>query len=428
MIRKVLKSSFVRNVAVLATGTAAAQVITLIASPVITRIYGPEAFGMMGVFMAVAQIFIPIAAFSYPIAIVLPKSDSNARNLIRLSVLISFAFSLFSLIILLLFNKSIVDIFRIEEISSYMFLIPIVILSAGLMQVSEQWLIRTKQFGISAKVSFLQAIINNASKIGIGFLYPIASVLIIINAFGNGMKAVLMFLFIRKSNYKPVEKKQEPRLSIKESAKKHIDFPLYRAPETLVNAVSQRFPVLMLTTFFGPAAAGFYTLGNNVLQRPIQLVGRSVGNVFYPRIAEAANNQESLSKLIIKATFSLMALGIVPFGIIIFFGPWIFTLIFGADWVVAGEYAQWIGIFLFCEFINKPSVKSLPVLSAQLFHLIFTVITLIVRVISLLVGYLWFDSDIVAIALFGISSAGMHTILILLVLKKSKDFDRRSLT
>src|SRR5699024_7480955 len=157
---------------------------------------------------------------------------------------------------------------------------------------------------------------------------------------GNGLKALLMFLFIRKSDYKSPEDAKEQHHSITKLAKKHSDFPLYRAPETLANAISQRFPVLMLTIFFGPSAAGFYTLGNRVLQQPITLVGKSLGDVFYPRIAEAANNKENLTKLIIKATLLLGALGIIPFGFIILFGPWLFGIIFGSEWVVAGKYAQ----------------------------------------------------------------------------------------
>lgn len=424
-IRNITNNRFIRNVTILATGTAAAQAVALVSSPIITRIYGPEAFGLMGVFMAIVQIFVPIAALTYPIAIVLPRDDKNAKGLVKLSLYISIGLATFVSLVLLFFNNFIVNLFQIHEVSVFLFLIPLVILFSGLMQVSNQWLIRTKQFGINAKVAFIQSVVINASKIGIGVFNPIASVLIVLSALANGLRALLMIIFIRKSKYKQKMHPQEDQMTIKELAMKHKDFPLYRAPEVLVNSVSQRFPVLMLTSFFGPAAAGFYTLGNTVLQQPIRLIGESVGNVFYPRITEAAHNEESLTKLILKATFALGAVGIIPFGAIILFGPWIFSFVFGADWLMAGKYAQWIGLFLFCEFINKPSVRSLPVLSAQLFHLNFTIVILLVRLSALAIGYYIFSSDLIAIALFGIASAIMHIILILFVLKKSKAFDNK---
>ncbi|UCZ56541.1 hypothetical protein LGV61_12545 [Desulfurispirillum indicum] len=42
MLTKLYNSKFIRNVAIVASGTAAAQAITMAFAPIITRIYGPE--------------------------------------------------------------------------------------------------------------------------------------------------------------------------------------------------------------------------------------------------------------------------------------------------------------------------------------------------------------------------------------------------
>src|SRR5699024_3705581 len=169
IIKNVLNKPFIRNVTILASGTAAAQAIGLFSQPIITRLYGPEAFGMMGVFMAVVQIFIPIAALTYPISIVLPKDDRNAKKIVKLSLYIAVFISILVSILMILFNETFIRLFQLQEVSSYLFLIPIVLILAGLMQVSNQWLIRTKQFGINAKATFFQSLISNVGKIGIGF-------------------------------------------------------------------------------------------------------------------------------------------------------------------------------------------------------------------------------------------------------------------
>ncbi|HLR51717.1 MAG TPA: oligosaccharide flippase family protein [Candidatus Avamphibacillus sp.] len=419
-IIRLIKKPFVRNVIIMATGTAAAQAVSMGLSPIITRLYGPEAFGVMGVFMAIVQIIAPIAALTYPIAIVLPKNDENAKGLIRLSLYTSSAVATVTALILLFFNKQIVELFQIGEIAAFLYLIPIVILFSGLMQVSEQWLIRTKQFGINAKVAFLQSVIINGSKVGVGLIHPVATVLVVLSASANGLRALMMMLFARKSNYKQSTELQDNQLSIKELAKKHRDFPLFRAPEVFLNAVSQGLPVLLLTTFFGPASAGFYTIGRTVLSLPTQLIGKSVGDVFYPRISEAANNGENINRLIKKATLSLGAVGIIPYGIVFLFGPWLFGFVFGAEWVTAGEYARWIALWSLFGFMNRPSVMAMPVLSAQLFHLKFTAIMLVTRIVALAIGYFFFSSDLIAIALFAVSGAVLNFALILITLHKSK--------
>lgn len=419
-LRDFSEKPFIRNVIILVTGTAAAQVIGLISSPIITRLYGPEAFGLMGAFLAIVSILSPIAALTYPIAIVLPKRDQDAKGLIKLSLLITLIISITSLIILVLFNKQIISTFNLTEIAAFLYLIPLVIIFSGLVQVVHQWLIRTKQFSINARVTILQSIILNGSKIGIGLFHPIGAVLVVLSALGSGLQALLMIFFAKRSDYQTNTQFAGEKKTLKELAKQHNDFPKYRAPEVFLNAVSTGLPVLMLTAFFGPASAGFYTIGRTVLTMPSRLIGNAVGDVFYPRIAEAAINKEDMTKLIKKGTLALAGVGLVPFGLIILFGPSLFSFVFGSEWVVAGEYARWIALWSYLGFMNTPSVKALPVLRAQRFHLFYTIFMLITRLGVLGIGYYVFSSDLVAIALFGISGALLNVGLITITLKISR--------
>lgn len=424
-ISKLTKSKFVRNVAIMATGTAGAQIIGMALSPIITRLYGPEAYGIMGVFNSIINIVAPVAALTYPIAIVLPKSDFNAKGIIRLSLLIAGFISVISLVLISLFKDQIVQIFNLKEVSSFLYLIPIVIIFAGLMQVTEQWLIRTKQFSINARVTFWQSVIINGSKAGVGLIYPFASVLVVLTVMANGLRAAMMIFFAKKSTYIENNLIKERKKNTKELAKKYYDFPMYRAPEVFLNAISNGLPVLMLTSFFGAAAAGFYTIGRTVLSLPTQLIGKAVGDVFYPRIAEAAKREEDVTNLIKKSTFALAGIGILPFGLVILFGPALFSFVFGPEWVVAGEYARWIALWSYFGFMNRPSVHSLPVLKAQRFHLIYTIIMLITRIGVLAIGYIVFSSDIIAVALFGIVGAILNFGLITITIKISnkKNYD-----
>lgn len=422
-IIKLKNKPFVRNVIIMASGTAAAQALVMALSPIITRLYGPEAFGLLGVFMSIVSIVAPIAALTYPIAIVLPKYDKEAKGLIHLSLYISFGIASLVGVILLLFSRPIVKLFQIEVIAPFLYLIPLVILFSGFLQVAEQWLIRTKQFAITAKVTFFQSLILEGSKVGIGFFHPIATVLVVLSTLGHALRALMMIIGAKHSNYKELNESDEESLSIKELVKKYNDFPLFRAPEVFINAVSQGLPILMLASFFGPASAGFYSIGRTALGLPSQLIGKSVGDVFYPRISKAANDGENLTVLIKKTTLALLVIGVIPFGTVVIFGPWIFSFVFGADWLIAGEYARWIAIWALFSFINRPSVMSMPVLSAQAFHLKFTVLMLLTRTIILVIGYYVFSSDLVAVALYSVSGALLNVILILFSLRISKSFD-----
>ncbi|MEH7236368.1 lipopolysaccharide biosynthesis protein [Bacillus sp. JJ1562] len=420
------KSPFVRNIVIIATGTAAAQAITMAVSPIITRIYGPDAYGLLGVFTALVGILSPVAALTYPTAIVLPAKNNEAFGVIRLSLIITFIMSMFVTLILFFFKDIIINSFQLEAIAPFLYLVPLFILFSGLLQIMEQWLIRIKAFKITAKVTFFQAIIIQGSKIGIGTINPTAAILIFITVLGQALKALMLLLGGKNLVAKEKIQSNNEKTSIIELAKKYKDFPIFKAPEVSINALSQSLPILLLTSFFGPASAGFYSIGKTVLNMPSQLIGKSVGDVFYPRISEAANNRETLTGLIKKATYLLGAVGIIPFGIVIIFGPTLFSLVFGAEWGTAGEYARWIALWSFFGFVNRPCVSAIPVLSAQAFHLKFSIFMLITRIAALAVGYYWFSSDLMAIAFFGVSGALLHFCFILITLQISKKFDDRN--
>jgi len=422
-IKQLFKSSFLKNVLVMASGAAGAQVITLLLTPIITRQYGPEAFGVMGTFTAAMNIVGPIAALTYPIAIVLPENDNNAKKLAHLSLIITIVTSILALVIILILGEHIVAILNWQCISFYLYLIPLIMMFTGVKQILEQWLIRTKRFAINARATLYQSLIINSSKTTFGFITPYASVLVILTALNNGVKALVMYLYARKSftfnlNGETAEKDNK---SMKELIKSYIDFPIYRAPETFLNMASEGVPTLMLSVFFGPAYAGFYSIGKTTLSLPERLIGQAIGDVFYPRITEAVNNKEDAGEIIKKTTLLVTALGLFPFGLVILFGPYIFSFIFGNEWVVAGEYARWIALWSYTRFMNRPSIRALPAFNALRFNLIYTIIMIIVNLSAFISGYCIFSSDIAAVTLFGVTGAVLNLGVIIFTINFSKN-------
>ena len=99
----IMKKKFIRNVVLVVTGTASAQLVTMLLSPIITRLYGPEAYGHMGVFLAIVGVIAPVAALTYPIAIVLPKKEREAISIAKLSLYITVARAAVTFMLLIYF-------------------------------------------------------------------------------------------------------------------------------------------------------------------------------------------------------------------------------------------------------------------------------------------------------------------------------------
>ncbi|WP_213609033.1 oligosaccharide flippase family protein [Pseudoalteromonas sp.] len=425
MLKKLNTSQFIRNVVVVASGAAGAQMITMLFMPLITRLYGAEAFGLLGVFTAVLAVISPVAALAYPIAIVLPKVDDDARSIAKLSLLIASVVSIITFIVIFLTKEPLITLFNLQAISSYLLLLPIALFFAATQQIMQQWLIRKKQFKVTARVAVSQSLIMNSLKAAGGAFNPIGAILIFTATLGNALYTMQLWFGAQKWSIETdrINSENSSKSNLKILAHKHRDFPLYRAPQQFINALSQSLPVLLLASLFGPASAGFYTLGKTALGVPSTLIGKAVGDVFYPRITEAAHNKENLFNLIRKATIMLAAAGIVPFGIIIIFGPELFSFVFGTEWVVAGDYARWLSVWLFFMFLNPPSNMAIPILAIQRFYLFFTVFSISLRAAALVTGYYLYESDVISLAFFCTTSAIINALIITIVLFKSYRFN-----
>lgn len=423
-ILQFIKRPFVRNVVTVASGTAVSQAITMVFSPLITRLYGPEAYGMLGVFMSIVGILGGVAAMTYPIAIVLPKSDADAAGLARVSIYTSMATSVLTAIVLFFFGSAILSFLKAEAISSFMYLIPAFMLIATISLVASQWLIRKKAFALTAKVTVWQNLIINMIKVGMGFLHPTSAALIMTNTFGVLLGAVLMLLGLRKVPARSLQTTEvvKPDSSTWALAKRHGDFPLLRAPQVLINSVSQSLPVMMLAAFYGTSSAGFYSIALAVLGIPVALIGGSVMQVFYPRINEAIHRGEDVRTLIVKATVGLALSGALPFAVVIIAGPMLFSFVFGSEWRIAGIYAQWLSLWLFFQYINKPAVSAIPALEIQRGLLIYELFSTGTKVLALYLGYTLFESDVAVVALFSLFGVAAYAWLIMWVIVHSGRF------
>lgn len=411
----------------------------MIFSPVITRLYGPEAFGLLGIYTAILAVMIPLVSCSYPIAIVLPKKEIAALGLAKLSIIIAMVVTFVTTLVLLLFKTSIVRAFNIESIEPFILLLPLAMLFSALMTVTSQWVIRKGLFKIKAKAAVIHALLLNLMKIGIGVLAPFASVLIALATLSGALHTILLLRGIRESHWKkektPVELEnrfdgiRKPNLKsnnvpVRSLALKYKRLAFYRTPQELISSSTQNIPIVMLAYFFGPTSAGFYTLGRMVLMMPTNLIGKSVNDVLYPKISEIYNSGKSITGVLLKTTFTLLAVGLIPYSLIFVFGPWIFELIFGQEWGVAGEYARWLSLMLLFNFANKPCVSAIPVLGIDKLFLIYGIFSGIMRVAGIGVGYFIWNTDVASVLVFSVFGMVAYIILLCIVIKCSILRDR----
>ncbi|MCI5058706.1 MAG: hypothetical protein MRY83_21520, partial [Flavobacteriales bacterium] len=101
-----MKNGLFKNFIVLLTGTAGAQLIHLLAAPVISRLYDADTFGEFGIIMGILGVLVVIVNGKFDAAILVPKGDSEAKKVFSISTLFGFLFSLlFAAIVIFISNE-----------------------------------------------------------------------------------------------------------------------------------------------------------------------------------------------------------------------------------------------------------------------------------------------------------------------------------
>lgn len=121
-------------------------------------------------------------------------------------------------------------------------------------------------------------------------------------------------------------------------------------------------------------------------------------------MTEVVNNGENPQAILVKSTIALFGIAIVPFLGIILFGPWVFGIVFGAGWEVSGEYARWMSLWIVTSLAARPVIAVIPTLKLQGFFLLYEILFLTIKVGSLLLGFYFFNSHLMMVALYSVVS------------------------
>ncbi|WP_181909820.1 lipopolysaccharide biosynthesis protein [Paenibacillus taihuensis] len=414
-----MSNKFIRNVSVVMSGTAIAQVIAMIIVPILSRIYQPEQLGVFSLYLSIVTIFSVVSAFRYEIAIVLPKEEDEATRISILSCIIIGLLSLTLAFVSLFFGDSITAMLGSPELKPWLIWVPVSVCATGLYQVLNNWSTRQKQYkrmsmslvGRSSSIATTQIAAGAAGLASSGLIggqiagQLIATVLWIVRTWRESSN-----LFIKSFS---IEK-------LKQTARKYSEFPFYSTPQTLVNSLSQNLPIFMLSYFYGSAVIGLYSLGLRLIQFPVTLVAQSVRQVLLQRISEAKQGEIDMRQMFIKFTITLALIALLPSLFIIFFGPQLFKIVLGAQWMEAGVYASWMVIWMFLSFISAPALVLMTVFGLQRRLLIYETLLLAARFGALFVGGTYF-SVVKCIAMFTLVGVVFNVYLIASMLKGSKE-------
>jgi O-antigen/teichoic acid export membrane protein len=384
MISRLFHSEFIRNVLTLISGTTLGQIVSLAIYLILSRIYTPDDFGVFALYMSILSITNITSTAKYELAVMMPKKDSKGLNLTGLSAVISICVSVFLFLLVLFLNRPITRMLGNEQISIWLYLIPLSTLLNGFYQGLNYWSNRKKRFRTMTAASLGQSLTNSGVKVGAGFGIAGPSGLIIGSLAGQ---VTGFFIFLRnflkhdKQNLSVIHRKEMGML-----AREYYRFPKYNMLHGVTNNLSGNLPVFILTSSFSSAAAGLYSFGFTMIFRPMSLITTAFSQVFSQRVITKENEGKFILPDVKRLLVKMFQFSFIPFGIVAIFAPRIFTFVFGPEWETAGSYTRILIPWLYLVFLSAPFSFLPDLFKVQGKAFLIDLIKLAVRIVAMAAG------------------------------------------
>ena len=379
-------SGFASNVLKLMSGRALSFGLGVLLTPIITRLFAPEAFGALALFTSIAGMIGQLACLRYERAIMLPGENTEAVNLLGVSLCCVLLVSIVSALFMLIAADSIAGLQGWAGLKRYVWLVPISVLFNGGFLALTYWNSRTKHFGRLAITGVVSSATTQVTRVGAGLAGCVTGgILIGTYVLADIVSFAVLGVRIWQNDGRLIRANVGWKNMVT-GMKRYKKFPMYSIWAGLLNNVAGQLPVWLLAFYFSPAVVGFFALGRRVLTTPLTMVGRAIGPVFFQRAADAQNRTGDLSILVGEVFKRLVSIGIFPCLMLMLIGKEVFVVVFGAQWVDAGVYVQILALWIFFQFISSPLSNLISVLERQGFGVLFNILLLTTRAGSLIVG------------------------------------------
>lgn len=384
------RNSFANSVLTMLGGSAVALAVPLAASPLLSRIYTPEMFGQLAVFMSAVSIGAIAATGRYELAIPIPKSSITALGVVVVACLSAGFIALLASMVfalLTLLNPELLGATLPSAV--WVAAIPAGILMLACIQILTYWQSRRQAYGVVARARASQAIAMTCGQLGAGLLGFGGIGLI----FGYIIGALVSLWRLSRSGWHDFQATYTRlhRRWVVAAARRFSNMPKYLVVGHLANVVSSQLPVIMLATLYGPREAGLYAFAERMTLIPCAVIANSVGEVFRQSAAQVFQQEGNCLDLFIQTKLKLIVFAFLFAFSIVAAAPTAFPLIFGDAWSEAGQLAVSLGIIAFFQTVSSPLSQTVYLSSMYRSDLAWQIVRLLVSVTVIYIGFVLFS-------------------------------------
>lgn len=343
-----------------------AQVILIITTPIITRLYSPTEFGEFTIFSNIAMILIPIINARYDLLIVNTKNDRSANILSQISFLIS-------LLILLI----LIPIFAISAwlypnfILDFIFII-IMLFLVSLTNIFTNYLNKERKYKVLSLINVFRAGTMALLQIIFGLL-ALGSLGLIIGFSLSYIAGITLGYKTFKKHFNIVRDKEETKALFLENKNQLV----YSTPSILLNSLSFSVVVFFIGILYTNTEVGIYGMAIRVLGIPVTIISLGLSKIFMQQANDYYIEYGNFRNLLLKFSSILVIVSIILYVPLYLFSEELVNILLGHSWVDAITVIKIVIPLFVIRLIVSTVSLSVIVLQKQQLELILQALFLI---------------------------------------------------
>tara|TARA_R110001592_G_scaffold362857_1_gene678557 strand:- start:6289 stop:7572 length:1284 start_codon:yes stop_codon:yes gene_type:complete len=407
-ILKITKTNVFKDISILAGGNTLAQLIGVLISPILSRLYSPNDFGVVGSLLAFTGIVSLLGALKYDLAIIIERDNKKSKALLDLNIIIIVLVTIITSVGLFTSPYWLSYLDDKKELTALLPYGAIVIFFSALFNTYYNRLNRDKDYKKMAISQIIRRTTISLTQVIVGLFFASAFGLLLGNILGVVIPVLL--LFVTKKSFSIYN--HSSFLELRSIAKKYYKFALYTTPQSFINLLSAQMPIFVFGYFFSIEIVGVYFFTLKIVQVPATFIGLSFRQVFYQKAAQMREDLNGLKILYLKFTALLGSIMIIPMLLFFLFGESLFVILFGKEWALAGVFAGWMFLWYGSNVIAGPARSLYLVFEMQKRVFVLDSILFIFRLVSLILLSKYYASEIV-IKWFSVFSLFFNLIVII---------------
>ncbi|HCV7141219.1 TPA: type 8 capsular polysaccharide synthesis protein Cap8K [Staphylococcus aureus] len=352
-----------------------AQVILIITTPIITRLYSPAEFGEFTIFSNIAMILIPIINARYDLLIVNAKNDRSANILSQISFLISL------LILLILIPILAISAWLYPNfILDFIFII-IMLFLVSLTNIFTNYLNKERKYKVLSLINVFRAGSMALLQIIFGLL-SLGSLGLIIGFSLSYITGITLGYKTFKKHFNIVRNKEETKVLFLENKNQLV----YSTPSILLNSLSFSVVVFFIGILYTNTEVGIYGMAIRVLGIPVTIISLGLSKIFMQQANDYYIERGNFRNLLLKFSSTLVIVSIILYVPLYLFSEELVNILLGHSWVDAITVIKIVIPLFVIRLIVSTVSLSVIVLQKQQLELILQALFLIGTTVTFVIS------------------------------------------